>query len=348
MKASKSFFAPGKLYIAGEYAIVLRKSSALLAPLVLGITSIIRKNDKYIIRSTKHNQDFGFSVVSGKVIGLDVDFLDEAVQTAVTYLAELKKELHPFLLEITSNLDYDEKQKFGFGSSGALSVSIIGGILSYFDVSFTKEELFKLAVVSQYKNHAYSSFGDIATSSYGEWIHYHAFSQKFLEEKISLPLLELTAMRWKQLKIVPMQPRKIPYLVIWTKQEANSQHLVKEMERFYDSSEFLRFAKKTKHSVARLKRCFTKGKNKCIIRHIDHLDQLLQTLAQFSNVSLYTSYMEDVGHTIRKYEGTMKFSGAGAGDCVIAFFLDERCAQVAKQVLQEDDYVVFDNIMEGM
>lgn len=345
----KHYFASGKLYIAGEYAVVFRKSAAILAPLNLGIHAKISDSDTYGITTSKYaKEEFLFEVKNYMCYHLDLLFIKDAINTTFSYLKELNIKLTPFRLELKSTLDNHKNEKLGFGSSAAVTVACIGAILSYYDIPFSREEVYKLSVLSQIETYPYSSYGDIAASAMNEWIYYKPFSLSFLHKNLVKNIKTLIKMKWDDLEIHPFPVQELPMLVIWTKKEASSSMLVERVGRFSNQLAFLEFAKHTEETVEKLYSAFTNQNNLCIINDIQRLNLGLQELGQFTQEVLFTQEMEKIANILKEFECGYKFSGAGAGDCMIAFFRDANDAKEAAQRLTEENVTIIPNIARGV
>lgn len=345
----KEYFATGKLYIAGEYAVVYRKSAAILAPLELGILAVVKESENYFVTTSKYkDQMFLFTVEEDRVSQLELQFVKEAMDVAFLYLKELGIEPNPFHLDLKSTLDSGDNEKFGFGSSAAVTVATIGGILAFFEVTLSKEELYKLAVLSQVEAYPHSSYGDIASSVMNQWIYYKPFLLEVLNSRKEKTIVELIQSAWDGLVIRPFEVRDLHMMVIWTKKEANSALLVENVNRYQNYEAMHHFQKATEETVEKLFISFTNQENICIINDIQRLNILLKELSSFTKQNLFTSEMKEIEEILTQFTCGMKFSGAGAGDCLIAFFQDKKEAETASQLLMEKGYKTMKNIVRGV
>lgn len=346
---TKKYFASGKLYIAGEYAVVFRKSAAILAPLRLGIQATISKSLTYTITTSKYEgQIFRYEVSDYQIRKLDLLFIQEAVRIAFAYLKEMGINLSPFHLHLDSTLESKQNEKFGFGSSAAVTVATLGAILSYFEVEFTKEDLYKLAVLSQIHTYPHSSYGDIASSVMNQWIFYKPFSLDFLKKNQDKSMVELLRLKWHDLDIRPFDIGKLHMMVIWTKKEADSSQLVKLVSSHVEEDAFMLFAKRTAEVVEKLFSAFTNQENLCIINDILTLNILLKQLGDLTTQNLYTETMKKIESILQEYECGAKFSGAGAGDCMIAIFNTKEQLSSATKKLKNENYEIIENIVRGV
>src|SRR5690606_42087190 len=127
---------PGKLFIAGEYAV--------LEPGNLAIVIAVNRYMKTEIKTYKENQlhlpQLGYDSVSwswtdGELTfhpeGSKLAFIKNAISLLHTLLLENSVEIRPFALSITSELDDVSGKKYGLGSSAAVVVSVISALFHF-------------------------------------------------------------------------------------------------------------------------------------------------------------------------------------------------------------------------
>src|SRR3989344_4549678 len=188
--------APGKLMIAGEWAVlegypcivaaVNRRAHATLEP----------KSSEEAIEIILKDFDERATALfhGGKLVILKGDtekmkFAKAAVETALQYLGDARS------FRLTSWNDTKDK-KIGFGSSAAATVAIISGILAFNGVKIDTEKskllIFKLSTISHYKAQGKIGSGfDVAASSFGGVIVYRRFDQEWLEKHIDYDVRKL-------------------------------------------------------------------------------------------------------------------------------------------------------------
>ncbi|MGX6961190.1 phosphomevalonate kinase [Vagococcus xieshaowenii] len=319
--------APGKLYIAGEYAVLEPGHPAILVALNQYITvKLTQTNNLGTIRSSLTN---GFPIPWTRKQGkffMDqrenpFAYVVEAVTTTEKYLSELNKPLHFFNLEIESDLDNHDGRKYGLGSSGAVTVATIKALLKFYHVPFTSETLYKLAAITHLAINSNGSFGDLAASSFGGWIAYSCFDREWLMNKISEhSLSELLEMDWPLLNIEPLQvPNNLELLIGWTGTPASTTHLVDLIndEKAEIRECYTHFLAESKTVVEKMLEGFKEQEIKTIQTGIKQNRQLLQQLGKSSGIQIETSTLFEMCEIAEEYGGAAKSSGAGGGDCGI-------------------------------
>ncbi|MGM0435902.1 MAG: mevalonate kinase family protein [Bacillota bacterium] len=321
---------PGKLYITGEYG-VIEGGHAILAP--------VRRHMHFDIRPASIDR------VASKMLGVrNLSSLGvpsniyKPYVMALKYLESQNIVKKPFLLTIQSELDTD-RFKLGLGSSGALSVGIIKAILVFHGLNPSPMTLFKLSVLTQYDLNKQTSFGDLSVHAYSQWVLYRKVDERWLQKHVNDPLTRLIKRPWKDLKIVPFAPPSIYGFAVNSTKPSSSISLVES----YKNQVSLKDRKALKAFMNFKTQLFYKS-----LRHVPKvkiLDDIHDKMHQFShkqNLSVITEPIETLVKTLRSFEGEAKFSGAGGGDCVIAFFDTQKDAVQAKQHFMATPYPIIE------
>ncbi|MGX7029837.1 phosphomevalonate kinase [Vagococcus zengguangii] len=319
--------APGKLYIAGEYAVLEPGHPAILVALNQYITvKLTQTNNLGTIRSSLTN---GFPIPWTRKQGkffMDqrenpFAYVVQAVTTTEQYITELNKPLHFFNLEIESDLDNHDGRKYGLGSSGAVTVATIKALLQFYQVPYTAETIYKLAAITHLAINSNGSFGDLAASSYGGWIAYSCFDRQWLLEKSTQHALsELLAMDWPLLTIEPLPvPNNLELLIGWTGSPASTTHLVDLIndEKAEIQDYYSQFLAQSKTVVEEILTGFSESNLQKIQNGIHKNRNLLQQLGKNSGIQIETATLFEMCEIAQEYGGAAKSSGAGGGDCGI-------------------------------
>lgn len=319
--------APGKLYIAGEYAVLEPGHPAILVALEQYITVKLKEtNNLGTIRSSlTNNFPIPWTRKQGKFF---IDqrenpfaYVVQAVTTTEKYIEELGKKLTFFNLEIESDLDNKDGRKYGLGSSGAVTVATIKALLKFYRVNFTNEIVYKLAAITHLAINSNGSFGDLAASTYGGWIAYSCFDRNWLIEKmIDTPLVELVTMDWPLLSIQPLEaPADLELLIGWTGSPASTTQLVDLIndEKEEINEDYQNFLERSKICVEQIIEAFHQQNIYNIQRGIRTNRKLLQQLAAYSGLHIETKTLFELCEIAEDFFGAAKSSGAGGGDCGI-------------------------------
>ncbi len=319
--------APGKLYIAGEYAVLEPDHPAIIVALNQFIKiRLCKAENSGSIRSSQYG---GLAVPWTRKNGqLMIDerenpfaYITEAMAITEKYLMELGKNLHFFDLEVLSELDNQEGKKYGLGSSGAVTVATIKALLDFYEVVCSAETIYKLAALAHLSIKSNGSFGDLAASTYGGWLAYSCFDRDWvLAKQKEWPLKKLLNTPWPKLMIQPLQPPERLHLLIgWTGIPASTTHLVDlvKEEQAKMNGFYTQFLAASKDCVNHMIQAFQKGDLDSIKNGIQANRKLLQKLSDKSGIQIETPALQMLCKIACKYNGSAKSSGAGGGDCGI-------------------------------
>jgi len=239
--------------------------------------------------------------------------------------------IHPFKLYITSDLnDLDTGKKYGLGSSAAIVVGVISSILSFHEEYNSRENLiniFKLSAIAHVKTQGNGSGADIAAAVYGGWLKYSTFSSKWLLKKLDKErsIINIVNMPWADLRIEKLTPPKeLKLLVGWTQESVGTASMVKKIQYYQaDNVEsYEEFLKESNNSVSNLTNAFEEGDINKALEALYNNRRALNKLGLLAGVNIETKKLETLCKIADRY-GRGKTSGAGGGDCGIAFIKGE-------------------------
>ncbi len=230
--------APGKLFVAGEYAVVTNNHPAILVAVDQFITVSLEGAEEQgtIHSSLNEGLAIPWTRLNGKLYIDEREnpfiYITQAIKITEQYIQEKGKELLYFHLSVESELGDSKGKKYGLGSSGAVTVATIKALLQFYDLSYTPELIYKLAALAHLSVNSNGSLGDIAASSYTGWIAYSCFDREWvLTEKKKHSITELVALPWPDLMIQPLTlPGEIEFLVGWTGSPASTTMLVDKVK----------------------------------------------------------------------------------------------------------------------
>lgn len=319
--------APGKLYIAGEYAVV-----------EAGHPAIIVAVDQFVTVSMNEAKRNG-SIQSGQYSDLPVrwtrkkgelvlDIRDNpfhyilaAIRLTEKYALEHETTLRFFDLKVTSELDSSNGRKYGLGSSGAVTVATVKALNEFYQLNLDRLTIFKLAALAHHEVASNGSCGDIAASCYGGWLAFSTFDHDWLAEAYSQhSVAELVAMDWPQLSIQPLQaPKDLRLLIGWTGSPASTSDLVDQVHhsREQQQQRYTQFLADSKSCVEKMIEGFRQNNIKQIQQMIRKNRHLLQELTSITGVVIETPALKQLCDLAEENEGAAKSSGAGGGDCGI-------------------------------
>lgn len=318
---------PGKLYIAGEYAVVTPGHLAMLMTVNRFLTvSINDTNQSYgQFRSVNYSdQPYEWIREDGQFEFSDWSnpyYLSKVViQTVETYVRELNIPMQFFDVKIVSELDQDSK-KIGLGSSGAVTIALIKALLTYYNVRFTDFDVYKLAAIAHSTLNSNGSFGDLAASAFTGMIAYSSFDKEWLKNQLQTKsMTELLGMTWPLLYIRRVSlPNDLKILVGWTGKPASTEDLVGKIYADSDQMDFNTFLEESHQCVEKLIQAFNQKNTPRILELIQLNRKLLVQMGQSKDKLIETPLLSKLCKVVENYGGSAKSSGAGGGDCGIAF-----------------------------
>ena len=306
----------GKLYWAGEYAILDPGQLALIKAIPIYMKAEMAFSENYRIYSDMF--DFAVDLTPNPAYSL----IQETIALVEAFLVYRGQILRPFSLEIRGKMEQGGK-KFGLGSSGSVVVLVIQTLLALYDITVDQELLFKLASVVLLKRGDNGSMGDLACIVAEDLVLYQSFDRQkvaaWLEEESLATVLE----RDWGFSISQVKPAlECDFLVGWTKQVAVSSDMVQQIKRNIDQN-FLSFSKAT---VAALVEALEQGNTEKIIEQVETASQLLEGLS----TDIYTPSLRQLKEAGKDLRAVAKSSGAGGGDCGIALSFDVQSTETIK------------------
>ena len=335
--------APGKLYIAGEYAVVENGYPAILVALDQFVTCSIEESAAEvgkIISRQYHNNALQWHRLGEQMVVDNRDnpfsYILSAIKVTEEYARSFARELRIFDLHIDSQLDSDSGKKYGLGSSAAVTVATVKALCRFYNLPVTKDEIFKLAAIAHFEVQGNGSLGDVAASVYGGWIAYHSFDRQWLaQQRKYLDLRTLVDLPWPDLKIESLKaPSNLQLLIGWTGKPASTSQLVDKISLFKarQQKEYRQFLEDNKHCIQRMVDGFHNADLESIKNEIRYNRELLKQLGTNSGVHIETPVLNKLCEIAEDFGGAAKTSGAGGGDCgIVAIDRDSNFKLVLKK-----------------
>ena len=307
----------GKLYWAGEYAILEPGQLALIKAIPIYMTAEIKTSNNYRLYSDMFSYSVDLRPDSSYVL------IQETVALVKEYLTAQGVELQPFSLDIRGKMEREGK-KFGLGSSGSVVVLVIKAMLAFYERPADRDLLFKLASAVLLKRGDNGSMGDIACIVSEDLVFYQSFDREKVADWLEKEDLQAVLDRDWGFSIRSVEPvLKFDFLVGWTKEVAVSSHMVKQIKDNMNSS----FLQASKETVANLVKALEVGQEGTIIDLLEQASQLLEGLSS----DIYTPSLRQLKDASRDLKAVAKSSGAGGGDCGIALSFDQDSTTLLKK-----------------
>lgn len=321
---------PGKLFIAGEYAVVEKGQSAIITAVDRFIYLRIQETRKPYgkifskdftkkpARWTRNRNRFWLDKQNYRL-----QYIRSAIHTTERYLYEQGVPLQLFNLDIQSELKSDRNKKLGLGSSGAITVGTIRALLQFYGLKDDDLLVFKLAVLTQMNLKMNSSFGDLAAASHTGWIQYQNFDHNFVLKRFKkIPTSKLVHSNWPSLEIIKLSVSdQVNLIVGWTGSPASSNRLVGHVQNKKEQSkkEYQEFLKMSKKSVVLLANSLKRNNQRGIKKAIIQNRQALLEMGKQTKLIIETNELKKLINLANNYHAVAKTSGAGGGDSGIAF-----------------------------
>ncbi|AMB99820.1 hypothetical protein AWM75_07510 [Aerococcus urinaehominis] len=355
---------PGKLYLAGEYAVVANHQPALVTAVDAFLAVTAKKSQAELGVLTTNLADHPFMwfadadghIVSNSPHAESFDLIWQAIEVASRYCLT-KAGLEPadrlvFNLDIKSQLDSPDGQKYGLGSSGAVTLAVLDAVLQLYGVdselSFADRALvlYKLGVISQTKLGLKGSFGDLAASARTGVVYYRSFDRAWFADQAMTTgpeIADLVASYWPLLTIDQLAlPANWQLSLVWTQEEASTETQINHANRLNRDAIHKNFLNYSRKQVDSLQAAW-QGED---------FDQVCHYLAKNrETISFYTKQIGKAYETDRlklaleiadDFSGQAKISGAGAGDCAYLLCQSAQVDQAVKQAWQQAGLTTLD------
>lgn len=303
----------GKLYIAGEYAVLTPGQTALLKNIPIQMTAEI------VTAGTISLSSDMFDYVADMTPDHNYALIQETVTSLAAYLGVTIAELRPFSLTITGKMERDGK-KFGIGSSGSVTVLTLKALSAFYTLDLSADTLFKLASYTLIKRGDNGSMGDIACIAYDDFVAFTSFDRQQVRDWIVNEEIQTVLAKDWGYQIEVVKPAiACDFLVGWTKQPSISKDMIDRVK----SSITVDFLKNTQASVLSLKLALEAGDKISIKEHIERISDLLLKL----NPAIYNQTLLNLKSASQGLDIVAKSSGSGGGDCGIALSFDAKDSQ---------------------
>ncbi|QNQ80402.1 phosphomevalonate kinase [Lactobacillus sp. PV034] len=320
--------APGKLYIAGEYAVLEQNCPAIL----VAVNEFVRvsisksKSTSGLIYSKQYSQDSIHWVRKGNKMVIDnrdnpFEYILSAIKFTEQYCLEQGIDLSVYDLHVNSDLDSADGKKYGLGSSAAVTVATVKAILQYYNVDASNDLIYKLSAISHYTVQGNGSAGDIAASVYGGWLAYQTFDKNWLTNELKHQSLStILNEAWPGLKIhLLTPPTGMELLIGWSQKPASTSQLVDKTNAKKESikHQYEDFLEKSRQCVLKMIEGFSSSNIDLIKQQIRVNRTILKKFASLNHIAIEIPKLTKLIDIAEKFNGAAKTSGAGNGDCGI-------------------------------
>ncbi|NLC05398.1 MAG: phosphomevalonate kinase [Erysipelothrix sp.] len=330
--------APGKLFIAGEYAVVNPGYPAVLVAVNRFITVTITEShhEGTIISEQYQHLPLKWKRVNNQFViekrENPFHYIVEAIKIVEEYALELNKTLSVYNLHVASQLDNESGAKYGLGSSGTVTIATIKALLRYYEIKEDDYLIYKLASLAHLNLGSNGSFGDLAASIMTGWIAYQSFDRQWvLDKRKEVSLSELLKLKWPSLRIEKLSPLShYDILIGWTQSPASTPSLVDKVKRESHKKDYQEFLSQSQQIVSEMIEGFNNNDGEVVSQKLIENRQLLKSL----NPSIETNALKLLIESAQVF-GAAKSSGAGGGDCGIVLVKKDVSVEKLIQLWQQ-------------
>lgn len=323
---------PGKLMIAGEFAVLEPYQKLVVMAVNRFVYAALQQSNenKITLADFKLNNltwEYMHNKVSIHSDDTRVHFVEDAMTIALNYLQENNVKLNRahFSLSIKSELDDHSGVKYGLGSSAAVVTAVTSAILKeYLPKDPSAMLIFRLAAISHVKTQGNGSGADVAASSHGGILQYSSFQANWLKKAYEKAnsLTELLEEDWPYFSVKPIHlPENVHICIGWTGTPASTSKLVDHVLQLKkdEPSAFQQFLNDSETAVAAFFQGMQEKNIPLLLEGVKKNRQSLAAVGRASNTEIETPLLRTLCDLAEQYGGAGKPSGAGGGDCGIAF-----------------------------
>ena len=328
--------SPGKLYIAGEYAVVEPGEPAVLVAVDRCLTARLSESaDAGRVRSAGEQHETVSWTREGRGIAArgargGIEVSEDYALAAIAAVEELRleRELPPryFDIDITSELADASGRKFGLGSSAAVTAAVVSALDEFYGLGLSLVERFKLAMLASAEVSPRGSGGDLAASVFGGWIRYSSPDRDALRRHRATRGVAATlasAEAWAGCGAKRLRPPTgLQLLVGWTGSPASTENLVERSRRSGSTAPSRDFLSESRACVDALEASSERG----AVGALDAIRRARRLLRRFgaeSGVEVETEQLRELCDAAERHGAAGKPSGAGGGDCGIVLAPEE-------------------------
>lgn len=308
--------APGKLYIAGEYAVVEPGHPAILVAVDRHITVTLTESDGVgRIASSGRRPVTWHREADGTMVMTRHSYVTRAIEVVDRLRAE--RGIAPLTFDLTIDSELEEGgRKLGLGSSAAVVVAVIEAVTELYGLGLSPIDRTKLAILATVAQSPRASGGDIAASTLGGWILYRSPDRAMLARERTVTAAMESA-GWQGFGVRALPAPTLDLMVGWTGTPASTQSLVDAVEQAGPAG-YEAFLAESDRIVGSLGAALEAGDGAGIQSAVREARQNLARLQDSTGIAIETDRLAALCDIAEARRAAAKPSGAGGGDCGIA------------------------------
>lgn len=312
--------APGKLFIAGEYAVVEPGEPAILIAVdrFLTVEAVPARGDSGTITSSHYPTPIDYHLGPEGVTWREPR-RDDLVSLTFEHMWMIAQDLGIRTaaqdISITSDLESPEGTKYGLGSSGAVTVAMIDVLNRAWGIGLSELERFRVGMLVTIQLSPNASGADLATQTLGGWVRYTSPDREQLRNSLVTDgFVKTLRATWAgcSLERIPA-PTGISCYIGWTGSPAQTDALVAVRNR--TSSAYRAFLVASKTAVEALTGSLREDDTLGILEAYKQSRDALLTFDGATGGGIETATLRTLRFHAERYGAVAKPSGAGGGDC---------------------------------
>ncbi|GAB2703662.1 phosphomevalonate kinase [Nocardia thraciensis] len=323
--------APGKLFLAGEYAVLQPGHPAVVVAVDRCVTVTVTETSS---AETTFASDLGGGTQL-RCVRRDGILMPESGHTPDNFryvlsatniverlVAEAGGQPAPFAAT-TSGADLTDGagHKLGLGSSAAITVATVSALADLYRLRLGRSERYRLAMLATVGVDPRASGGDVAAATWGGWVAYRSPDRARIAELATTgTVAETVRADWPGLSVRPLPaPHRLSLLVGWTGKSASTSALTRRTGPGHASIRaHPRFLVETTACVERIVRALGADDVTRVQHEIRRARGLLDDLDDRADLGIRTPELDALCAAADFAGAAAKPSGAGGGDCGIA------------------------------
>ncbi len=328
--------APGKLVLLGEYAVLTPGEPGVVMAVDRYAEVIVTPSQDGMVWSDEEGVTHRWWLEDAVHFAAGrrfPRFVGGALSVVLAYLADLGIELSPFRLDIVTRSLSGPTGKYGLGSSAAVVVAVVGGVLAAAlpaERPIKRDVVFELALGAHRQVQGGGSGIDVAASVYGGFLQYRAGVAESARrpETVVVPIkpaMPLPILAGDSGQSIQTNPRVLAF------QDWSAAH-----HRFHH--EFLELSRV---NVSALIEDWRSGEGLGIARIARGRD-LLEGLGSRLGLSMETPRLARMNALAKRWGGAAKPSGSGGGDVGVALLPTVQARDAVARAWEEAGIRVLD------
>ncbi len=308
------FRVPGKVMLAGEYAVLA------------GMPGIVCAVDRYLSISALEApvdsiEGAGARFRQGEAEPVGLKFAVQSLRLAWLYLEGRGIRSTHLAMTLQDDLRAPTGEKLGLGGSACASVAVVAAVLESAGLA-DKERVFKIAASAHAASQERPGSGlDVAASVFGGTLWTWRFeAEPLIAASRGSPLGFAAAVDRLRLPDREQLPEPPGLLLAFSGRSAGTGPLIAKVEalRAREPGGFAEFLACSAAGADQLRHALLAKDLSSIRAVVETLQQLLRRLGELAGVELVTSAHRDIERMARESGAAAKISGAGGGDCSVA------------------------------